>query len=873
MSPKLGLKLLALFLPANDRMAVLGDLEEAYAYRCVRDGRSIARWWLWSQVLRTLPLYMIQTIHWEGMMLRHYVVMALRSIRRHPVYSGINMIGLTIGMACSLVILLYVRHELAYDTFHDDADRMYRVSTTHIQNGRQEALTPGAWGPAFKAAFPEVEETVRFFWYEKSIAVEARETKKQFYESTFAWAEPSVLTFFSFPLIEVDSNTALNAPNTIVISERAATRYFPDQDPMGQVVRHMMDGIDFTVTGVMRDMPANAHFRFDFLASWDTLDQTRYGHYWKDTWGDPNMYLYVSTYIKLAPGTSPQAFTEKLPAFLESQAGDRGVIYEPFLQPVTDIHLRSHLERGELAVNSDITYVYAFGIIGILVLLVACINFVNVTTAFASKRAREVGIRKVLGGYGRQLVRQYLGESFVMVLIAFLMALVSLQVMVPVLNDFAGTMIALDTLFSWSFVLVALGIMGLVSLLAGMYPSIYLSSFQPLKVLKGRHGARATGSLLRKLLVVTQFAISIFLIIGTIVVFVQIEYIQTKSLGFDRSMILNMPLRGQGVTSAGYESLTERLRAHTQIQGVTGISQLIMRVPTYGSPFAIDGFPTDEPFFWTRYAVDFDFVDTYDVEIVAGRNFSSDIPTDRTAYLLNETAVRTLGLTPEEALGRTIDDMDVSDGRLRGRVVGIVQDFHFQSLHTPIQPLALRIEKRNYLFMSARINGHQIPETLAFIESVWQEIFPQVPFTYSFQNDLFNQQYQAEKKMGNVFTVFTGLAILIACMGLFGLASFTAEQRTQEIGIRKVLGASVASLIHLVSAEFIGLVLVANLLAWPLAYLVMDHWLQNFAYRADMGLMPFLIGGILGICIATGTVGLQAVRAALSNPVKTLRYE
>lgn len=873
MPPGICFRLLARFLSPDDRMAVLGDLQEAYEHRCTQDGDAAARRWLRSQVIRSLPLFIIRSFYWESTMLKHYALTALRNIRRHPVYSGINMIGLTIGMACSLLILLFVRHELAFDAFHEDAEQMYRISTTHTQTGRQEALTPGAWGPAFKAAFPEVEETVRFFWYEKNIAVEAKETGNRFYESTFIWTEPSFLTFFSFPLLEGDPKTALVPPNAIVLSEQAAERYFPDQNPIGKTVTHLMDGIDFTVTGVMRDMPTNAHFRFDFLASWETLDQTSYGHYWKDTWGDPDSYLYVSTYIKLTPGTSPEVFTAKLPAFLQAQAGDDKVLYEPFLQPVTDIHLTSHLERGELAVNSDITYVYAFGIIGVLVLLVACINFVNVTTAFAAKRTKEVGVRKVLGGYRYQLVRQYLGESFLLVLIAFLAALTIVRFVLPFLNDFTGTMITFESLASWEFALISFGMISLVGLVSGAYPSLYLASFQPLKVLNGRYMIKASGSLLRKSLVAGQFAISIFLIIGTIIVFNQIDYIQNKALGFDRSRIINMPLRGQGITMAGYESFTERLRAHSQIQGVTGISQLIMRVPTYGSPFAIDGFPANEPFFWTRYAVDFDFADTYDVEIVAGRNFSSEVSTDLTAYLINETAVRTLGLTNDEVVGRTMDDLDYADGRLRGRIVGVVRDFHFQSLHTPVQPMALRIEKRNYLFMSARINGNRMPETLSFIESAWNEIFPKVPFTYSFQSDLFDRQYQAEEKMGRVFTVFTGLAILIACMGLFGLASFTAEQRTREIGVRKVLGASTSGLIRLVSGEFIRLVLLANILAWPAAYLVMDLWLQNFAYRVDLGLLPFAAGGLLGVCIAILTVGMQAIRAALANPVKSLRYE
>jgi putative ABC transport system permease protein len=806
-------------------------------------------------------------------MLKNYLKTAFRNISRHKGYSFINLLGLSIGIACCILILLYVQDEFSFDRYVPEYQNTYRIVLdieTPEGGDIHMARTPPPWGPSLAEEYPEVESYMRFKTPLVSWLVSNEAEDKRFHEKGFYFADHTVFDFFDFELLKGDPETALLEPRTVVLTVSSAERYFGNRDPMGQTLR-LDNTHDFLVTGIMEDVPRNSHFSFDILASISTLGAVAiYGDTDYHTWRRglaPDLY----TYIRLQEGASPVGLEAKLPEFLRAHMGavlDRAnVRFHPRLQPLSDIHLHSNLQ-AEIRSNSDIRYVYIFSAIAIFVLIIACINFMNLATARSAGRAQEVGLRKVVGAQKSQLISQFVGESTILAFLALIVALVLVQVFLPFFNSLSGKSLSLDL----GGPLTLLGLVGLtllVGILSGSYPAFFLSSFEPVAVFRGSLKAGRANAWLRKFLVVFQFALSIIFIIGTGVVHRQLHYVRNKVLGFDKEQVVVLPM-GDPRARQIYLTFKERAQQSPRVTAVAGTSSVpggligLMVLLPEGAEAGNE--VTMETFF-----VDHDFVEAMGIEIAAGRDFSLEYTTDANeAFILNETAVRQLGWE-DQPLGKQI----TIQGFRTGRVIGVVKDFHAKSLHQRIEPLVLQIapDPDAFLQLVARIAPGNIEDTLDDIRAAWAQVYPNDPFTFTFLDEDFDSLYRSERMRGRIFLTFSLLAVFIACLGLLGLASFTAEQKTKEIGIRKVLGATEASIVRLLSLEFIRLVLAAGLIAFPVAYLIMDSWLKNFAYRIHIPWELFLLSTGLAVVIALVTVSFQAVRASLTNPVDSIRTE
>ena len=789
-------------------------------------------------------------------MLKNYLTVAWRNLRRHQAFSLINIAGLAVGMACALLIFLYVQDELSFDQHHVNKDRIYRLIT-----GRQGASfdgiakVSGPWGVAARNALPEVEQMARFRFFGQTLVSRG---DVRFYEANAFYTDPSVFDIFSFPLRLGNPETALAEPNAVVLTESIARRYFGEENPLGQTLT--FDGqSDFTVTGVMDDVPANAHFTFPFLVSMASeTDSLQYD------WVRTQFY----TYLLLGEEAAPEAVVDKFPAVLASHVGEEAAApFAPRLQKITDIHLHSHLFR-EMQPNANVAYVYIFSAIALFILLIACINFMNLSTARSARRAREVGVRKASGARRGALIGQFLGESMLMSGIALVMALALVSLLLPDFNTLTGKALTIDLLTNPGFLFGVIGVAVFVGVISGSYPAFVLSSFTPVTVLKGhvRGGGHAR---LRKALVVSQFAISAFLIIAAGVVKNQLTFIQDKNLGFNQEQIVTIPIREASMRQQ-YETFKQELLKHPGVVSVTASANL-PGGSDFGIPIVPEGpVPEDAP--PPRIlAVDHDFLKTFEMELAAGPGFTTERSGDPiSAFLVNEEAAQALGWDDplSQRIGIPVVGVETSP------VVGVVKDFHFRSMHEEIGPLVFFIPTPNWFSVfSVRVRAENMDETLALMEQTWTTFEPIHPFTYSFLDQQFAQLHQAEAQISKLLTYATALAIFIACLGLFGLAAFTAEQRTKEIGIRKVLGASVGGIVLLLSKDFARLVTVAFVVAAPLAYLAMTRWLETFAYAVGLSWGVFLLAGSLALTIALLTVSYQAIRAAVSDPVKALRYE
>jgi putative ABC transport system permease protein len=790
-------------------------------------------------------------------MFKNYFKIATRNLLKHKGYSFINVLGLAIGIACCVLILLYVWEELSYDRFHRHAERIYRVVQEQRFEGtvQQVAVVAAPVAPALANDYPEVEVVVRL--RPRTLLVSYGERK--FYGERIAYADSSVFALLAFPLLKGNPATALSAPNQIVLTENMAQKYFGSEDPMGKTVK-LHNRFDYTVTGVMKNVPANSHIRFDGLASFSTFHDEP----WMNNWGVNLLW----TYLRLAPGASPEALNKKLPDFVKKYRGEETLAnISYYLQPLTNIHLHSHFV-AEMGPNGDIVYVYIFSAIAIFILLIACINYMNLATARSAKRMKEVGMRKVLGAHRMQIIKQFLAESILLAFLALLCAIVVAEVALPAFNSFAGKALSLRYR-SDLLILSALLFVGLiVGILAGAYPAGFLSAFQPVTVLKGKLRSGPGAATFRKALVVSQFAISIMLMSGTAIVLQQVEFVKSKHLGFNKEHLINVPIR-DGSLAGKTEMIKAEFLKNPQIVSATATSDFVGSF--FGqSTVQQEGSSEQAQWIMSVLYVDDDFIRTMEMQLVAGRNFSQKIASDTVeSFILNEAAVRKMGWqTAAEALGKAIHTM----GR-QGPVIGVVKDFHFASLHQEVGPLVMMYDLDEVLPITVRIRPENIAGTLAFLEQTWNRISPAWPFEYSFLDEDLDALYKADLKVGQVFGVFAFLAIFIACLGLFGLAAYTAEQRTKEIGIRKALGATVNGIIGLLSKEFLQLVLVANLIAWPVAFFAMRKWLEDFAYHIEIGMTTFLLAASVALIIAFLTISYQAIRAALANPVEALRYE
>ncbi len=801
-------------------------------------------------------------------MLRNYITVAIRNLQRQRGFAIINILGLTIGLTIAALIILYIVHELGYDRFHENHKQVYRVAIDGEISGQllNVAVSSPPFGPALKNDYPEVVDFVRLGQAGTSLFALG---EKKFYEEDVLYADSGFFRIFTVPLLHGDPLTALEGVNKIVLSETTARKYFGEEHPVGKVLR-FNDQIDLTVSGVCKDYPDNSHFNFNALISFATRVEMAFPG-WADAWGNLSMY----TYIMLEPNASIDSLESKLPGFLpryfDEEIEASNIRIDPYLQPVTDIHLHSNL-MAELGSNSDISYIYLLMAITLFILVLASINFMNLSTAKSTSRAKEVGIRKVVGAKRKNLISQFIGESVVISMISLFISLILIELLLPTFNQITGKNLDMQYILDWQITLGFFLLAVFVGVIAGSYPAFYLSAFNPLRVLKGRIKVGSSNSLLRNILVFIQFTISIALIIGTVIIFRQLNYVKNINLGFDDENVVVITLRNEESRTKGRIIKDEFLKN----PDVTGIS-LSDGYPggtLSGSGYFPEGLGEEDPWLIYGFSVDPDFIDkTARMSIIEGRNFSDEFPSDSTGILINETLMRELEWT-DDPIGKIIHS-DREDS-LEFRVIGVVGDFHNQSLHSKIKPVLLQFLRDDPRFIMIRIRENDPRSVLNELELAWKDINPEIPFEFEYLNERIAQFYEFEDKIGKIFIYFTLFAMFIAAIGLFGLATFISEQRTKEIGIRKAMGSSVSMISFLLSRDFAKPVLLANLLAWPLAWFTMKAWLQNFEYQVDMSwsmLWVFGIAGMAALVLSLITVNIRTIRAASSNPVNALRYE
>jgi len=807
-------------------------------------------------------------------MLKNYLMIAIRNITKHKSFSAINVAGLAVGIACCIAIMLFVRDELRYDRFNKHADRIYRVHFHAFFNGKDLNFA-GSAAPLSSTLlrdFPEVVAATRIARFGSPVL---RYGDKAFSEEKFFWADSTFFEVFTVHFAEGDPKTALTQPNCIIITEAMAKKYFDNEDPMGKILN--ADRVrDYVVTGVVDGFPRSSHFQFDFLSSLATRSESR-----DQIWVHPTCY----TYALLREGTDPSAFEQKMNEDLKTYMGPQikavsGLTFIQFeskgnqigfyLQPLTSIHLHSHLDY-EIEPNGDIAYVYVFSAIGVAILLIACINFMNLSTARSERRAREVGIRKTLGSNRGKLVMQFMTESTIMSLIAVCLAVVLVELFLPSFGGMFGKQLSLD-LLSNPFTILFLALAAIVvGVLSGSYPSFYLSSFMPVHILKSDGGVGSRRPFLRSALVVSQFIVSIVLFASTLVIYNQLRYIQDKNLGFNKEQVVVVGKADN--IGLQIESFENELRANPSVLSVTNSSD-VPGNQNGNNTFTPEGGTISDARSLRTMICDYDFAQTYKMDMVAGRFFSKEHPSDSMAVVLNEAAVKSLGL--KNPIGTNLIVLNgLGDRAPKLEIIGVMRDFNYQSLHEEIRPLIVGMFPRGRFgrFVSVRIAPDNYASTISLIENSWKKYAGNETFEANFLNQNLEDLYRADIRASRITALFSILAIFIACLGLLGLAAFITEQRTKEIGIRKVLGASVAEVIRLLSAQFVKWVLIANVIAWPLAYYVMNSWLQNFAYRIDLSLWIFAVSGALTLIVALLTVSSHAIRAATANPVESLHYE
>ena len=807
-------------------------------------------------------------------MLRNYLKIAVRNFIGHPGFSIINVLGLAVGIACCLLILLFVRDERSFDRHNKQIDRIYRVGLNGFINNTaiESVVTSAPMAKALVEEIPEIAAATRMRSFGFPVF---RYGDKVFSEERVLWVDGSFFDVFTVPFIAGDPRTALAKPLTIVLTRSMARKYFGAEGPLGKVLN--ADGRrDYVVTGLVEDPPRNSHFHYDFLAAVETYDDSR-----SPVWVNNNYY----TYFLLRQDAKAEAVAAKMPDVVRRHVGPQvqaaigislerflasGGKYEFFIQPAKDIHLRSHYDH-ELEPNGDIAYVYIFSVIALGILTVAVVNFVNLATARSARRAREVGVRKTLGSHRAQLIRQFLSESVLMGFLAVLLALLLVQILLPAFNRITGKGLAMPYAESPYTVPALLALALVVGILAGIYPAFFLASFDPVIVLKTETAGRSRKSLLRNVLVVFQFAVSIILLIGTLVVRRQMDYIQTRNLGFNREQIVVI----EKTDDIGNQlrAFKQELLANPRIVSASNTGSLIG--DNFGSSvFKFPGAAGEENHLLWTYFSDEDFAKTYEVGMAAGRFFDKEHPTDAQAVVVNESAARELGL--KEPVGKQIVAVGPTAAQSQTfTIIGVTKDFHFQSLHNEIRPLIIAYYGQRGFgrFLSVRVRPENIRETIGFMERTWRRFARNQAFEYQFFDAHFARLYRAEEQTGQIFFSFSVLAVFVAGLGLFGLSAFVTEQRTKEIGIRKTLGATVSGVSLLLAGQFTKWVLAANLIAWPLAYYFMHRWLQKFAYRAALSPWPFVLTSVLVFGFALLTVSYQTIKAATADPVKSLKYE
>ncbi len=865
---RLPLWILRLLVDDPCDLPALGDLDEIYEDRIAELGRIRADLWLWRQVIPSAFRFFQHSTKWSLAMIVNYLKIAWRNIQRRKLYSMINLVGLVLGITVSFIIILWMQDELSFDRYHTNADRIVRVvdSFERASGNQHLALTSAPFAPLLVEEFPEVEKAARITRPRKMLV---EHDNMQFYEEDIIWSDPSLFTIFTLPLIQGNPGEALIDPWSVVISEKMAQKYFSEDNPMGKTLS--IDGDDFTIRGIAQNMPVQSHFFAEIFMSLSTLQQIpRYQEQWFNSWAKHEFY----TYLLLQTTEAMDDVRAKLPEFVQRHAAAQieevlGGRMASDIQPLTSIHLHSH-RYLEFKPNGDWDYILIFSIVGAFVLLIACFNYMNLSTALFAIRAKEVGLRKVVGARGRQLVRQFLGEATLLTTIAGILSVGLVFLLLPSVNALTGKALTVIQLLNPGLIAMTGAVILLVSGVAGGYPALVLSRLQPVRVLRKTTALAAKGGRLRQALVVLQFGISIALIIVALIVSEQVDFLKNQKLGFNKEHIVVVPIRNNNIRR-NYERVKSELKQHPNIVDAS----ISIGVP--GGIVAGDAidFVTAEG--KQRHTVrmfytDHDFVRTLGARIVQGRDFSKDMATDaQEGIIVNESLVRMLQVDDPLSL-QFIWGVGSRDEK-HGRVIGVVEDFQYMSLKDEVNPLVIHVQPMYTRVFAIRIRPDNIPETLDYIKSQWETLDPAHPFEYHFADETLDALYHAEEQMTTLMSVFSMLAILIASLGLLGLASFTTAQRTKEIGIRKVMGASVQGIVASLLRQFVRWVLLANLVAWPAAYWAMNRWLQGFAYHVPLRLPVFILSTGIVLLVACVTVSFQSIRAAKSNPVESLRYE
>jgi predicted permease len=792
-------------------------------------------------------------------MFRNYLVTALRTIFRQKVFSFINIMGLAFGLACALLILLWIQDELSYDKFHENADRLFRVEEDQFYSGEvyHVNVTPYPSGPVWKDEIPEIDDACRHQWPNGMLF---RYGDNSFYERGCVAVDSSFFNMFSYSLLQGDPSQVLAQPWSAVITEETAEKYFGADDPVGKVFT-VNNRYEFTVTGVLESIPRNSILEFDILVPFSYLNET--GQF-NDSWGSNS----IRTFILLHENAIIDTVNNKLTRIVQQH--NEGTTTKFMAAPFTGIHLHGYGGYGPRP--GAIVFVYIFSAIAIFVLLIASINFMNLSTARSANRAREIGLRKTSGASRGTVIVQFFGESVLLALISLVFALFIVSAIMPVFNTISGKELDFSSLMSLRFILSMILVALVAGLVSGIYPALYLSAFRPIRVLKGDLSTGMKSGRMRKILVVVQFALSVFLIIGTVVVYRQLNYMKGKDLGYDREHLFYVYMRGD--IKESYHTLKEELLRNPNVLSVSASGHQPHRISSNSGGASWEGKDPELEVLIGYNPVDFDYIETMGIEMAYGRSFSKEYPGDLyhdtiANFMINEQVARIMGI--ENPVGHRF-----SFWNIHGRVIGVMKDWHYHSVRTKIEPLVLITAPIDYWisYMVVRIAPGTISKTMKSIEETWNEVIPAYPFDYQFVDEDLDRMYRAEERLGNLLKYFTALAIIIACLGLFGLASFTAEQRTHEIGVRKVMGARVRTVVLLLSREFTHLVLISWIIAIPAAWYVMKNvFLQNFEYRTGMAWWIFVLAGLTALLIAILTVTYQAVRAALTNPAEALRYE
>jgi len=863
-TPRIAASILRWVLPPKDRDYLLGDYEESFQRKLKEKSAVSASLWYWGQLIHTAPEYLLESFYWRLIMFKNYLKIAFRNMHRAKLYSFINIIGLMIGFVCCILTFFYIQYELSYDKYHKNAKYIYRILEEHPARGGQGTeLSNSNYYPladALKDNFPEVINAARIM----RISGYANQKGRFISENDFFFTNPEFLEMFSFPLITGDSKSALEEPFSVVISQEMAEKYFGRENPTGHTFSFKEGGreYDLKITGVLKNIPKNSHFTFDFLASLNTfisaLGENAFS--WKSN-------DWFATYVHLKNDIDLKKLEKKFTALYQTHVQGERI----HLQPLTSIHLGGNY-AAEIETNTTSRYIFLFSTIAVFMLFIACFNYINLSIARYEKRSKEIGIRKIIGAEKKDLIRQIICESFLFSFISLIASILLVMLFLPEFNSLINREIDLRQLNPGILALGIFVLIIIVTAVSGSYPALRLSSFNPVKVLKSYQNISLKRfGVFGNILVTLQFTVSIALIICTLFVYKQLQYIQKKQLGTDKEHIIYYMMRG--TLPEQYESFNNELKKNSNILNVSTCSGIPMSVSS-GPPMAYpigghldwEGKKSDDRINLYGYSVDYEYLKTFNLEMSEGRFFSKEYASDRSNFVLNEAAIKAMDI--QSPIGKNFN----MRGK-EGQIVGVVKDFHYQSLHEKIEPLILHIEPWWYRFIIIKLKSENLFGTIEFVKKTHSKFNPHFRFEYSFFDEHIEQFYRAEQVLSTVFYYFSSLAIFIACLGIFGLAAYAAESRRKEIGIRKVLGASVPGIIILLSKGYTRWIIVANFISWPIAYYAMHTWLQNFSYRVDLGIKIFILSGLAAVCIALLTVGFHTIKAATCNPVDSLRYE